>query len=74
MIILNSNALKDDDTEEVKINKKKEIKFYANDFFVSMLLDKRFKKSEKLINRQSFRYYAMELALDELFKTRPYEK
>jgi hypothetical protein len=74
MIILNSNAIKDDDTEEDKINKKKEIKFYANDFLMSILLDKSYKKSEKWINRQSFRYYAMELALDEIFKTRPYQK
>ena len=39
MKILNNNAIKDNDTEEVKRNKKKEIKFHANEFFMSMLCD-----------------------------------
>ena len=30
MKILNSYAIKDDDTDEVKRNKKKEIKYHAN--------------------------------------------
>ena len=74
MKILNSNSIKDDDTEEVKRNKKKEIKFHANEFFMSMLCDLNRKKSKELINEQSNRYLKMLYAINKLFKTSLYEK
>jgi hypothetical protein len=46
MKILNSNSIKDNDTEELKRNKKKEIKFHANEFLMSMLCDLNRKKSK----------------------------
>ncbi len=74
MKILNSNAIKDNDTEEVKRNKKKEIKFHANEFLMSLLCDLNQKKSKELIDKQSNRYLKMLYAINKLFKTRLYEK
>ncbi len=74
MKIINRNAIKDDDTEEVKMNKKKEIKFHANEFLMSMLCDLSQKKSKEMINKQSNRYLKMLYAINKLFKTRLYQK
>ena len=74
MKIINSNSIKDNDTDEVKRNKKKEIKFHANEFLMSMLCDLNQKKSQILINKQSNRYVKMIYGINQLLKTRPYEK
>ncbi len=74
MKILISNAIKDDDSDEVKINKKKEIQFHGNEFLMNMLRDLSYKKSKDSINKQSNRYLAMVYAINQIFKTKPSEK